>query len=403
MKKVLFIYYMFPPLLGGWRAIASFVRYLPEFGWQPIILSASESVSYGKDYSLLREVPDDVEVHRVGHREPSRVWKYAINKLKMNMDFPDYYKYWYYPAIQEGRKILRDQKIDVIFSYAPPYTCHFVAISLKKEFDIPLVTDSEDPWSGNKFLHEIYDKTLIKPLRMMQRFRIKKEERHILNSSDRNIVVSWHHRQQLCELHSLEEKSIIIMNNGYDEFDFKGLKPHTLYPDRLNITFLGTFYPQFIDPIQIFQKVVDEVTKDVEVALIGRGTDALNGMSLTRIMYVPKEKALAFCSGSDFLLLIMPPDAKWIPMKIYDYLRLSKPILALVPEDGDAARIVRDAKAGFILSFEPERMRQQIKVIFDRWRKGEFKSFQPDGEYIEQFERRKLTERIVKVFNEISS
>jgi len=69
MKKVLFIYYHFPPLLGDWRGLG-FVKFLPEFGWQPIVISAAESVSYEKDYSLLRDVPKEIEVHRVGHREP---------------------------------------------------------------------------------------------------------------------------------------------------------------------------------------------------------------------------------------------------------------------------------------------------------------------------------------------
>ena len=61
----------------------------------------------------------------------------------------------------------------------------------------------------------------------------------------------------------------------------------------------------------------------------------------------------------------------------HDYLRLGKPILALVPEDGDMARIIREARAGFILSYEPEEMKEQLKVIFEKWRRGEFEGFHP--------------------------
>lgn len=402
MKKVLFIDYHFPPLIGGWRAIGSFVKYLPEFGWQAVVLSAAESVDYGKDYSLLREVPADIEIHRVGHRGPPKLWQYARHKLRINLDFPDQYKKWYNPALRKARAFLQDKRVDVIFSTAPPYTTHFVARQLKKEFGIPWVARWADPWSGNTLLELAYEKTLIKPLWILQRSRIRRAESDLLKLADRTFVVSWYHQRQMRELYGLEENTIGVINNGYDEFDFKGLKPRSLYPDRLTIIFLGTFYSQFQEPFLRFMEAVNEVAEDAEIVLIGRGGEALRGNNLTRILYVPKEKALAFCAGSDFLLVIMPPVAKWIPMKTYDYLRLGKPILALVPEDGDTARIVRESKAGFILSFDQQQMKEQLRTIFDEWGRGELKGFQPDQEYISRFERRKVTERIVQIFKEVS-
>ena len=129
MKKVLFIYYHFPPIMGDWRGLG-FVRLLPEFGWQPIVISAAESVNYGKDYSLLEKVPNGIEIHRVGHHEPSREWQYARSKFRINYVFPDYYKSWYPTALREARKILQKEKIDLVFSSSPP----FVAMKLKKEF-----------------------------------------------------------------------------------------------------------------------------------------------------------------------------------------------------------------------------------------------------------------------------
>ena len=69
--------FLFPPIMGDWRGIG-FVKLLPGFGWQPIVISASESVSYGKDYSLLKQVPSEPEVYRIGHREPKcKEWQYA--------------------------------------------------------------------------------------------------------------------------------------------------------------------------------------------------------------------------------------------------------------------------------------------------------------------------------------
>jgi hypothetical protein len=123
--------------------------------------------------------------------------------------------------------------------------------------------------------------------------------------------------------------------------------------------------------------------------------------NLTRIHYLPKRKALNFCFGSDFLFVGLLPSSKWIPMKIYDYLRLGRPILACVPEDGGAAKIIKEAKAGFVLSYDREKMERQLENIFAEWRGGHFKDFHPDWEYVGQFERKKLTKKLSDIFDEV--
>ena len=391
--------------MGDWKAVA-LTKLLPEFGWQPIVISAAESVRYGKDYSLLEQVPDDIEVHRVGHREPPKVWQYARSKLKIAYDFPDYYKSWYSPALREARKFLKKEKVDLIFNVSPSYTTAFIAMKLKKGFNIPWVAEFRDAWSGNDYLDFAYEDTLIKPLRKLQKLRIKRGERNILKAADKVNVVSWHHKQQLCELHGFKEERIRVVTNGYDESYFINLKPCALYPGRLTIVFLGGMYSGYQKIVLKFLQVVNEIDRDAEVAFIGRGAAGMQRMNmnnLTRIFHLPRRKALSFASGSDFLLLITLPSAKWhIPMKIYDYLHLGKPILAIVPEDGDSAKIVKEAKAGFILSYEQEKMKEQLKVIFEEWKKGKFKDFHPDWEYIAQFERRKLTRELARIFDEVS-
>lgn len=406
MKKVLFIYYYYPPLMGDWRGVG-FTRLLPEFGWQPIVISAAESVSYPKDYSLLKQVPGETEVYRVGHREPKcKEWQYARSRFRIKYIFPDEYKSWYSPVLRQARKVLQHEKVDLIFSSSSPSTAAFIAMKLKKEFNIPWVAEWRDLWSANDFVNANYDKTLIKPLRQLQKFQIKKAERKFLESADKTIVVCEHHKQQLSELHGFKDDKIEVVTNGYEEPDFTRLKSSTLYPDKLTIVFLGYFYAQFQEAFLKFLEVVNEIYKEAELVFIGLGAAEIQGINmenLTRILHLPKEKALAFAAGSSFLFLVMPPYAKWIPGKIFEYLRLGKPILALVPEDGDVARIVKEAKAGFVLSHEPDKMKEQLKVIFDQWGKGNFNNFHPDWEYVAQFERRNLTKKLAKIFDFVIS
>ncbi len=404
MKKVLCIDYFFPPLMGGWFGGHRLIRFLPELGWQPVVLSAAETVSYGKDYSLLKDIPANIEVHHVGHRELPKEWLYVLRRLKMNFQFPDGYESWYSPALREARSVLQKEKVNLIYSDSAPYSAHFVAMELKKEFSIPWVAEFGDLLTGNDFLNRFLDDTLVPPLRQILKRRIRKKERQIVESADKVIVIHPYHKQQLSQLYSAQKDKIEVVTDGYHESDFTEIKPYRLYPDKLTIVFLGSFYPEFREPIMTFLNAVNEVDRQAEVVFIGRGSIALQDINmphLTKVMHLVREKALAFAAGGDFLFVVMPPYAEWIPSKIYEYLRLGKPILALVPEDGDAARLVREAEAGFILSYEFEKMKEQLRNIFRQWKQGEFRNFHPKWEYVSQFERRNLADRIVAIFNQV--
>lgn len=407
MKKVLFITYFFPPLGGaGVGRSLKFSKYLPDFGWQPIVISAAESVSYGKDYSQLKEVPERINVYRIGHKEAKyKEWDYLLNKLKIRFDFPDIFKTWYSPALKKAREIISSEKIDLIFSSSAPYTSHFIAMKLKKEFKIPWVADFRDPWSGNDILTLSYESTLIKPLRKILTKKIRIAEKEILKATDKAIVVSWFHKKQLCDLHGIKNSLIEVITNGYDEADFREKKQYNLYPDKITVTYGGTFYFGYKKLAIDFLNALNTIETDIEVVFIGKGAAEMQNVdnhNLTCIYNLPKEKFLPLCSGSDFLLLLILPTAFWnIPGKIFDYLCSGRPILAIAPEDGDAARIIKEAKAGFILPYEKIKMEQQLKQIFEMHKEGTFTNFHPDWKYISQYERKKLTQRLALVFDEV--
>jgi len=405
MKKLLYIDYTFSPLASTWRGLA-FTKFLPEFGWQPIVVSAAESVSYDKEYSTLQEVPDNTEVHRVGHYEPPRLWQYVRDKLKIRADFPDRYKTWHHPAYLAAREILRQERVDLIYSVSPIFTTAFVAMQLKRDFGIPWVANFQDGWAVNDFLNRHFDQTLIKPLRWWHKRRIRRAEETILKLADSIVVVHPHVKQRWIELYGIDESKITVVTNGYDEWAFEGLTKSVLCSDRLTIVFLGSYYPAFEEPTRNFMSVVNGIDQEADVIFIGRGAADVHQLKQPNaicILNLPRRKALALALGGDFLFVVMPAYAKWTPTKTYDYLRLGKPILALVPEDGDVARIIREVKAGFVLSFDRAQMKQQLQAILGEWHRGEIKDFQPDWQYIAQFENRKNMERIAQVLNQVSS
>ena len=119
------------------------------------------------------------------------------------------------------------------------------------------------------------------------------------------------------------------------------------------------------------------------------------------MLQVSREKSHAFSLGSDFLFFVMPPSyQKWMLSKLYTYLRIGRPILALAPEDSSPPQVIKEASAGFVLSYDPVKLREQLRDIIDYWKTGEFKNFQPNLEFASQFEQKVLTNRLAKIFDE---
>ncbi len=407
MKKVLCLDYHFAPLAGSWVGGFKVIKFLPQYGWEPIVVSAAETVSYPKDYSLLPHIPKEIRVYRLHHREASLEWQYLRRKLKINFDFPDSCKGWYLPALRQAREILQQEKIDLIYSVSPSYTTALVALRLKKEFNVPWIAELIDAWSVNDYLLQFYSATLMRPLRSLLLYLMRRGERQILASADKVISIHRTLRRQLSEDYGIDEANIELVPDGYYESDFDQLIPRPLYPGKLTIIFLGNAYWGFKEIASNFVEIVGDLDREAEVVFIGvsaRSFAGINPLNTTLVDHLPKEKALAFAAGGDFFLLVTLPSAKWhTPSKLYTYLRLGKPILALVPEDGDAAHTIRQAKAGFVLSYEPERLKQQMQTILDDWRQGAFEGFQPDWDYVAQFARSRLNERIVRIMDQVAA
>lgn len=76
MKRVLIVAYFFPPVSNmGSHRILRFVRHLPEFGWEPVVLTGATPGWRQTDERLLARLPADVAVHRARGIDLTELWK----------------------------------------------------------------------------------------------------------------------------------------------------------------------------------------------------------------------------------------------------------------------------------------------------------------------------------------
>jgi glycosyltransferase involved in cell wall biosynthesis len=423
-KKVLIISYYFPPMgMGGVQRIAKFTKYLPLFGWKPIVLTVKEVNYLAKDRSLLKELPKNTEIIRTGSFDPLRIlfiWRKFIGRKKQNsprvqsgrnksskflfwFDVPDSKIGWIPFALLKGLKLYRQQKFDLIFSSSPPPSLHLTGLLLKYITGTPWIADFRDPWIGYQM--ENYPTFL-------HRFLKSKMENLIFHKADRVITANPAIKEDF-EIRHPERKDFYLLDQGYDEEDFE---PSPDQPsDTFTLGYLGTFSPD-CDPTPVFTalgelKRQNKIPGD-KIKLVHNGLSL--GMDLAALIekydlknvvqskgYLSHREALRGMKSVSILLLVTADDPMIFPAKVFEYLRLKKPILGILPPQGHLARFLVNIKAGKVISPENiEAIKQILHSDFIRFTEGNLSSNISESEIV-RFDRKSLTAKLASHFNEI--
>ncbi|MCJ7509216.1 MAG: glycosyltransferase family 4 protein [candidate division Zixibacteria bacterium] len=422
MKKVLIISYYFPPMgMGGVQRALKFAKYLPSFGWQPIILTVKDVDYFAKDYTLLDELPSDVKIIRTGSLDPLRLsylLKRITRKTKESQGetytplkakilswffFPDNKIGWFPFALVKGINICKKEKVDLILSTSPPPSCHLIGYVLKRLCGKPWVADFRDLWFGPQY--EFFPT----PLHTAARKIIEKTI-----SKNADAIVTVNHK--ITEyIQGYSPKTIETIFNGYDreDFNFEIKKP----TDRFTILHFGTFGPG-LNPEPFFKALSNLIRKKLinsnNIKFIKTGQtiglnlqsllDKYNLKDITQTLgYVSSHKgALQILAQADLLLLItsLSPQSKYVtPGKVYEYLAANRPILAIVPEDSSAAQIIQFTQTGKVIS--PDRIEEIEKAILDYYQNYLEKrsGLKPNRAEINKFERKYLTSKLATLFD----
>jgi len=440
MKKVLIITYLFPPLGGvGVQRTIKFVKYLPNYGWQPIVLTVKKPEYWIEDPSLETEIPKTAKVYRTASFEleklhniiknlletlSAKIEKFLFKKINLInaidwrlkkffstinswLFIPDRKIGWLPFAMLRGWWIIKKEKIDVIFTTSPPNSVHLIGYLLKKLTGKPLVVDFRDPWTQG-----IYWNPVTEIHKKIEEFM----ENAILRSADKVISVLGDIGNDLMTKYSLldSKRKFITIPNGFDPDDFKvNVNPKN---SKFTITYTGVFYGRqtplyFLNALRELIDERKEIEKEIQVIFVGKLSnfykDKIKQLSLNKIVkyvgYVPHQKSIEFILNSDVLLLIIGSGEgsdRIYTGKIFEYLAANKPILALIPE-GAAANLIALTKSGVVVP--PENVgsiKQAIYNLYLRHKVGDLK-VDSDRSLIQKYDRKKLTKDLADVFEGI--
>jgi glycosyltransferase involved in cell wall biosynthesis len=410
ISSVLMIAYYFPPMGGaGVQRTLKFVKYLPEFGWKPSILTVSAQ-SHFKDNSLVEEVPPGLSITRTPILHPPLQLPWRLRSfISRWVLVVDEQIGWLPFAVKAGCKVIEQGNIKVIYSTSSPYTNHLIALQLHCQTGLPWVADFRDPWIQN---HTIKFATIVHRWvnELLERKVISEAERVIFNTS--RAEKSY---QQTYSLYSLSK--FITIPNGYDQDDLPDTDPVTQNKLIFTVAHLGSLYRKTRSS-EYFLKALQQVIQNEELPVnkvrvhfignVDKETHVLvKQYGLGEIVelsgYKPHREALSQLCAADLMLLIPTygiGSELFIPAKLYEYLACQKPILCLA-DPGACADLVLGARAGSVVPpTDTDKIAIELVRFFHLWEKGEL-SIKPDLDLVNSFERRKLTSQLANVLSSV--
>jgi glycosyltransferase involved in cell wall biosynthesis len=417
-KKVLIITYYWPPSGGaGVQRWVKFAKYLPEYGWEPLILTVDpEFAAYPvTDRSQVSEIPSSLKVLTTKATDYFTFYKkdktkipsagFASNTdnslkgklmrfIRGNFFIPDPRKGWNRYALQKARELINQHKIENVITTSPPHSTQLIGLKLKKEFpSIKWMADLRDPWTDIYYYNQFYP-TLVSKL------IDGSYEKEVLRKADRIIVVGESLKQIFSGKVPGADRKISVITNGYDEADFIGEEPEK--PSVFTITYVGTLsdiYPigGFLDALDMFRsegrrfilQFIGLVSERQKKLLKSK----LSDQELVLVPYVDHSESIRYMRGSSVLLLIIPDHSSnksIITGKLFEYLASFRPVICLGPVDGDPASILKETGHGITTDYT------DTKTIGDQLKKLISQNDQPMNQ-ISVFSRSTLTGKLAEV------
>ncbi len=445
-KKVLFIAYHFPPdaAVGALRT-QKFVKYLPEHGWQPFVLTLEDKYYPVIDPDRLRDVQAAVvertsfwrtplqlaidirdKLMRRGNSHNSLKNKSTLKSKSKNVGempyikrllaglnwLPDDKLYWLIPGFRKGIRLIKKNNIQHIVVSAPPHSSIILAYFLALCTNSSIVIDFRDPWC---LYGEGSQSNSFKPdLLIAAENRIQKK---ILKKTSAILATNEYFRNALLKENPfLSAEKMHVVQNGFDSSDYPAVsKKNTTFNKKYIISYLGTFYmkrnPQnFLKALSLFRQIKGLSENDIEVRFIGNVEDAeqipvkkmikeagLNNVAKIK-GHVKYSEALRLMRESNLLLLLAPAQPYQIPAKTYEYIAAGCPILALT-EPGATASLIEDSNCG--ISVDPHDIQgisNALHRLYDDYQNGA-KSYVCDAS---PFERRVQASQLAAILNNLN-
>lgn len=434
--NVLLVSYVFPPVGGtGVMRAASLARYLPVEGIRLDVLTTRNPAAVGNDPTLLKDIPDSVQVHRTltldlpfgvkkaikrfvakggspAAKSTGEAKKKAgfLKRILDNLLLPDPQVTWYPVLSRVAPRIVRERKIDLVLITVPAFSNLLLVKKLRQQFpDLPIVVDFRDEWLATSF--DLVSFSFSSSERAHQFAR--QTEADAVKNATAVVAVTEAARKLIRSRYPEEpDDKFRLVPNGFDVTRLPPAgKPSAPHGDRkVVLTHVGTIYPTTAPTtlVEAIQGLPADVRSRLKLRFIGHIEEPRFRQALLELGdmvelhgYLPQREALAAMNETDYVLLLNH-DPLNVGNKFYEYVGGGKPILGAVHADGETRYLLEQMRAGWWASIEDvDGIRQ---VLLDAVQRGEslMQEFRPDTAKIAEYERAVLARRYADLLRSIA-
>jgi len=422
MKKVLIVTYYWPPAGGpGVQRVLKYTRYLPDFGWQPVILTVQKPSSPAIDNSLIDKIHEKCIIYKTKAFEPFGVYKSFTGKskdasipkdiivkkekdslkenmarwIRANLFVPDARIGWIPYLVKQGKKIIEKEKPEIIFSTSPPHSLQIGARRLAKQSKLKWVADFRDPWNEAYWESEIGKSTIVKRLNTYF-------EKKTLQKTDFVTTVS----EGIYQIFGKKYQSdYAVLHNGFEDINKDIVKT-----DRFNIIFIGNLskYQNPLPFVNALKLLPEKIRSATDIYFIGKVFDdykePLIKAGIILKDYMPYNELIAFSKSASLFLLVIHETVYtvgYMTAKIYDYLSLRKPILAIGEKKSILEKILEQTKSGALFEKnETREMSEFIKKNFEQWEKNKYVLL-AGNDHLMQYSTKDNVKELALIFNNL--
>lgn len=437
-KKVLIVTYYWPPAGGpGVQRWLKFAKYLPDFGWEPIIYTP-ENPSYPLvDETLQKEVPKDLKVIKTKIWEPYRIaeifsksnqkfkgGQFDVGRnqsflaklsifIRGNFFIPDARKFWVKPSIKFLKKYLTENHIETIVTTGPPHSLHLIGLGLKKELpNLQWMADFRDPWTEISYY---------KHLKLTSRSDKKHREleKSVFETADVTLATSYTDAENFRK----KGANAFCITNGFDKnFELpnrtivkndidKSPLLQTNDSGKFTLSYVGVL-EQLRNPENLWTALKElcekhpDFAKDFELKFVGRVDDKIlneieNSIlkdNIQKLGYLPHDESVKEMENSALLLITNFPNESSkgiIPGKLFEYLATGNQIISFGPKNADVEKILIKTKAGKHFDYTQNlEIQDYIFSVYQVWKSGQSIRNLAD---INEFSRRELTKKLASL------
>ncbi|HET6724721.1 MAG TPA: glycosyltransferase [Gammaproteobacteria bacterium] len=348
-KRALLIAYHYPPCQesSGYLRALAFSRYLPRFGWNPVVLTASERAYSKVDPKQCERIPKTVPVVRAFARD-AREHLSISHKYPSLLGVPDRCSSWWLGATPVGLSLIRRYRPQVLWATQPNPTAFWIAHTLHRLTGVPWIADFRDP------IGEGDSRLAARVCHWIERKTVSSCSRAVFTAEGAAAAYA-------ARFPEIPADRWTIISNGYDEADFdfiEGDMPASA-GRPLRLIHSGALYPEGRDPRALFTAICrlkqsgQLSSNEATIVFRAAGSEGyyrelLEQADIADIVQlrpsIPYKQALAELFAADGLLVLQGGiHSGQIPAKIYEYMRSRRPIMALTDPAGNTAQALRDA------------------------------------------------------------